>query len=54
MKVDPEIDVRSELDSICEQLSARIAKVSVALTANYFSHSTYHYQGTKDNFKLEV
>jgi uncharacterized circularly permuted ATP-grasp superfamily protein/uncharacterized alpha-E superfamily protein len=54
MKVDPEIDVRSELDRICEQLSARIAKVSVALTANYFSHSTYHYQGAKDNFKLEV
>jgi uncharacterized circularly permuted ATP-grasp superfamily protein/uncharacterized alpha-E superfamily protein len=54
MKVDPEIDVRSELDSICEQLSNRIAKVSVALTANYFSHSTYHYQGSKENFKLEV
>ena len=54
MKVDADIDVRSELDRICEELSAKIAKVSVALTANYFSHSTYQHQGMKDSFKLEV
>lgn len=54
MKVDPDLDFRSELDRTCEQLSTKISKLSVALTANYFSHSTYQYQGTKDNFKLEV
>ncbi len=54
MKVDKELDFRSDLDSLCEKLSEKISKLSIALTANYFSHSTYQYQGTKDNFKLEV
>ncbi|MBA4057038.1 MAG: hypothetical protein C0490_20150, partial [Marivirga sp.] len=54
MKIDEELDFRSELDRICEKLSERISKLSIALTANYFSHSTYQYQGTKDNYKLEL
>jgi len=54
MKVDPEIGVRADLDRLCEKLSATVSKVSIALTANYFSHSTYQYQGVKDNFKLEL
>ncbi len=54
MKVDPELDFRMELDKVCEQLSTKIAKLSVTLTANYFSHSTYQYQAIKDNFKLEL
>ena len=54
MKVDPELDVRANLDRICEQLSSRVAKLSMALTATYFSHSTYQSQGNKDGFKFEV
>lgn len=54
MTVDPELEFRPALDRLCEELSAKISKISVALTANYFSHSTYQYQGTKDGFKIEV
>ncbi|HTE30928.1 MAG TPA: alpha-E domain-containing protein, partial [Chryseolinea sp.] len=54
VKVDPEFDFRATLDHICEELSEKISKISVNLTADYFSHSTYQYQGTKDNFKLEI
>ena len=54
MKVDPELDVRANLDRICEQLSSRVAKLSMALTATYFTHSTYQSQGNKDGFKFEV
>ncbi|HEY5916172.1 MAG TPA: circularly permuted type 2 ATP-grasp protein [Chryseolinea sp.] len=54
MKVDPELNVRANLDGVCEQLSSKISKLSVALTATYFSHSTYQTQGNKDGFKFEV
>jgi uncharacterized circularly permuted ATP-grasp superfamily protein/uncharacterized alpha-E superfamily protein len=54
MKVDPELDVRANLDRICEQLSSKVAKLSMALTATYFSHSTYQSQGNRDGFKFEV
>jgi uncharacterized circularly permuted ATP-grasp superfamily protein/uncharacterized alpha-E superfamily protein len=54
LKVDSELDVRANLDSVCEQLSSKISKLSVALTATYFSHSTYQSQGNKDGFKFEV
>ena len=54
MKVDPELNVRANLDGVCEQLSSKISKLSVALTATYFSHSTYQSQGSKDGFKFEV
>lgn len=54
MKVDPELNVRANLDGVCEQLSSKISKLSVALTATYFSHSTYQPQGSKDGFKFEV
>jgi hypothetical protein len=48
------LDFRIELDRTCEQLSAKISELSLKLTANYFSHSTYQSQGSKDNFKLEI
>ena len=54
MAVDKELEFRLELDRVCEVLSSKISLLSVKLTAWYFSHSTYQYQGTKDNFKLEV
>jgi len=54
MKVDPELDVRANLDRICEQLSSKVSKLSMALSATYFSHSTYQSQGSRDGFKFEV
>jgi uncharacterized circularly permuted ATP-grasp superfamily protein/uncharacterized alpha-E superfamily protein len=54
LKVDAELGVRANLDGICEQLSSKISKLSIALTATYFSHSTYQSQGNKDGFKFEV
>jgi uncharacterized alpha-E superfamily protein len=54
MAVDKELEFRLELDRVCEVLSSKISLLSTKLTAWYFSHSTYQYQGTKDNFKLEV
>lgn len=54
MVVDPEVDFRAALDKICEELSAGISRISVTLTAQYFSHSTYQSQGGKDNFKFEI
>jgi len=54
MAVDKELEFRLELDRVCEVLSSKISLLSVKLTAWYFSHSTYQYQGTKDNFKMEV
>jgi uncharacterized alpha-E superfamily protein len=54
MTVDPALEFRPALDRLCEDLSGKISKLSVALTANYFSHSTYQYQGTRDVLKIEV
>jgi len=54
MKIDKDLDFRTHLDRTCEQLSEKIANLSVALTATYFSHSTYQSQGNKDGLKLEV
>lgn len=53
-EADPDLDFRIELDRLCEQLSDKISALSVKLTANYFSHTTYQAQGSKDNFKLEI
>ena len=54
LKVDPEVEFREALDKTCEELSSKISKVSVALAAQYFSHTTYHSTEPKDNFKLEI
>ena len=54
MTIDTESNFRNELDSFCEELSAKVATLSAKLTANYFSHSTYLYQGEKDGIDLEV
>jgi len=54
MKMDEELEFRPALDRLCEALSAKISKLSMALTANYFSHSTYQNQGTREGFKIEV
>ena len=54
MTIDKESNFRKELDTFCEELSTKISTLSAKLTANYFSHSTYQYQGEKDGFTLEV
>jgi uncharacterized alpha-E superfamily protein len=54
MTIDPETNFRKDLDLFCEELSTKISILSAKLTANYFSHSTYQYQGEKDGFDLEV
>ncbi len=52
--LNSEINFRDELDSFCSEMSERISTLSVKLTANYFSHTIYQYQGLQDGFKLEV
>jgi uncharacterized circularly permuted ATP-grasp superfamily protein/uncharacterized alpha-E superfamily protein len=52
-KVDNE-GVRKELDTLCATLTEQISTLSNKLSAAYFSHSTYQYQGAKDNFHFEV
>ena len=54
MEADPDLDFRIELDRVCEYLTEKISTLSLKLTANYFSHSTYQSQGAKDNFKREI
>jgi uncharacterized alpha-E superfamily protein len=53
-RIDSDLEFRPALDKLCEELSARISKLSTALTANYFSHSTYQYQGRSEGPKIEV
>jgi uncharacterized alpha-E superfamily protein len=54
MTIDEESNFRKDLDLFCEELSTKISTLSAKLTANYFSHSTYQYQGEKDALDLEV
>ncbi len=54
MTIDPESNFRKDLDLFCEELSGKISTLSAKLSANYFSHSTYQYQGEKNGFDLEV
>ena len=52
--VDPETNFRSELDKFCSELNEKISMLSIKLTANYFSHTIYQYQGLTEGFTLEV
>lgn len=54
MKVDKDSGIRTRLDELCETLTDQISKLSMKLSAHYFSHSSYQHQGTKDNFQFEV
>jgi uncharacterized alpha-E superfamily protein len=53
-QVDPETGLRTTLDELCHTLNEKITVLSSKLSATYFSHSTYQYQGAKDNFQFEV
>jgi len=54
MKVDQASGIRVKLDELCETLTDQISRLSVMLSAHYFSHSSYQHQGTRDSFQFEV
>lgn len=54
IEVDEETKHRSAFDDFCSMLQKRIWTLSSKLSANYFSHSTYQQQGSKDGFQFEV
>jgi len=53
-KVDKGTKHRKELDDFCDTLQKQIYFLSTRLSANYFSHSSYQQQGSKDGFQFEV
>jgi uncharacterized alpha-E superfamily protein len=53
-RIDADLEYRPALDKLCEELSAKVSRLSMALTANYFSHSTYQHQGRSEGPKIEV
>jgi uncharacterized alpha-E superfamily protein len=54
ISVEPGTRKRKTLDEFCDTLQKQIYFLSTRLTANYFSHSTYQQQGSKDGFQFEV
>ena len=52
--VDPEANFRGELDKFCAEMNEKISTLSIKLTASYFSHTIYQYQGLQEGFTLEV
>jgi uncharacterized alpha-E superfamily protein len=54
VKVDGETKHRKGFEEFCEKMQNQIYFISTRLSANYFSHSTYQQQGTKDGFQFEV
>ncbi len=54
IETDKETNHRKAFDDFCGGLQKQILNVSAKLSANYFSHSTYQQQGSKDGFQFEV
>ncbi len=54
IEVDKETNYRKAFDEFCTTLQKQILNLSAKLSANYFSHSTYQQQGSKDGFQFEV
>jgi len=54
LEVEKETGFRKNLDVFCAELNEQILTLSSKLSAHYFSHTTYQYQGTKDSFQFEV
>jgi uncharacterized circularly permuted ATP-grasp superfamily protein/uncharacterized alpha-E superfamily protein len=46
--------LRNALDEFCATLQKQILVISTKLSSNYFSHTTYQPQGSKDGFQFEV
>jgi hypothetical protein len=54
IEVDQETHQRKAFAEFCTTLQKQILNLSSKLSANYFSHSTYQQQGSKDGFQFEV
>ena len=54
IKMEDETKHRKAFDEFCSSLQKQILFLSAKLSANYFSHSTYQQQGSKDGFQFEV
>ncbi len=54
IEVDEQTRHRRKFDDFCDTLQKQIYVLSTKLSANYFSHSTYQQQGSKDGFQFEV
>jgi hypothetical protein len=54
IEVEKETNHRKAFDEFCTTLQKQILNLSAKLSANYFSHSTYQQQGSKDGFQFEV
>ncbi|CAN5367163.1 circularly permuted type 2 ATP-grasp protein [soil metagenome] len=54
LQIDSEANFRPELDAYCSEMMDKISSLSTKLTANYFSHTIYQYQGLQDGFGLKV
>jgi uncharacterized circularly permuted ATP-grasp superfamily protein/uncharacterized alpha-E superfamily protein len=53
-EIDKEEGYRKNMDEFCSELSEQVGLLSARLSAHYFSHSTYHQQGGRDDFQFEV
>jgi len=54
VKADEETNHRKAFEEFCERLQTQLLLLSTKLSANYFSHSVYQQQGSKEGFKFEV
>ncbi len=54
IEADAETKYRKSFDDFCATLQKQMWNLSSKLSANYFSHSTYQQQGSKDGFQFEV
>lgn len=53
-EMDESKGFRKNLDEFCAQLNEQIGVLSMKLSANYFSHSTYQSQGSRDDAPFDV
>jgi uncharacterized circularly permuted ATP-grasp superfamily protein/uncharacterized alpha-E superfamily protein len=54
IEVDEETGHRKAFHEFCTTMQKQVLNLSAKLSANYFSHSTYQQQGSKDGFQFEV
>ena len=54
VKADEKTGYREELDDFCGFLQDQISVISTKLSSNFFSHTTYQPQSSKDGFQFEV
>ena len=54
VRVNEKTGHREALEEFCDLLQKQISVISTKLSANYFSHTTYQPQSSKDGFQFEV